>query len=95
MCAAYQIRHSEFLAWDDDDRGKAIAWHLRQAQACSRCGTRPEEWDEDRGGDSHAYIGEVHRCHGCVVKDRTEESPEMKNGRGLHVVLVRNPERGR
>lgn len=92
MCAAYQIPHSEFLGWDSDDRDKAIAWHLRQAVTCPRCGTRPEEWDPDRGGQRHAYVGEIHRCAGCVVKERTEAAPEMDGGRGLHVVLVRNPE---
>lgn len=92
VCAAYQIPHSAFLAWDSDDRDKAITWHLRQAETCPRCGTRPDEWEPERGGRRHAYVGEIRQCTGCVVKERTEDAPEMDGGRGLHVVLVRNPE---
>lgn len=94
MCAAFQVPHSEFLGWDTDDRAKALAWHIRQAQTCSRCGTRPDEWDPNRGGRRHAYVGEIHECAGCVVKERTEEAPQMQEGRGRHVVLIRNPELG-
>lgn len=95
MCAEYRVPHSVFLGWDESDRDKAIWWSLRRRQACPSCGTRPEEWNPDRGGHRQAYLGHVEVCPGCVVMERTGEALEMKQGRGNHVVLVRNPEAGR
>lgn len=92
MCAEYRVPHSVFLDWDQSDRDKAIWWHLRRQQACPGCGTRSDEWNPDRGGDRHAYLGRIEQCPGCVVRERTAAAPEMKQGRGNHVVLHRNPE---
>lgn len=92
VCWHHRIRHSEFLSWDPDDRNKAILWYLREADTCPVCSTRPEEWDPERGGHRQAYFGQIIDCEGCVVIQRTAAAPEMKHGRGHHVVLVRNPE---
>lgn len=82
--------HSVFLGWAQDDRDKAIWYHVRQRSRCPSCGTRPEEWDPARGGDRRAYTAAVHRCPGCVELERTQESPQVqKGGRGLSVVLRR------
>lgn len=93
-CCPRGIPHSEFLGWSTSDRDKAIWWLLRERETCPSCGTRPEEWLESKGGHRHAYIGQVHECEGCIVRARTEEAPEMKQGRpeARRVVLVRNPE---
>lgn len=93
VCATYGIPHSRFLGWDQPDRDKAIWWHVRQQETCPQCGTRPDEWDPEHGGARNAYSPEVRRCRGCEVRQRGEDMPEMKdNGRGLSVVLRRNPE---
>jgi hypothetical protein len=92
VCSAYRIPHSSFLGWSQLDRDRAIWWYIRQRETCSSCGTRPDEWNPEKGGDRHAYVGQVDQCPGCVVVERTQEAPEMKQGRGNHVVLRRNPD---
>lgn len=85
VCAAYRIPHSTFLEWDADDRDKAITWHLRQAQACPDCHTRPEEWADDH----NAYKAVKHHCRGCEVRQQVQDSVTEEDGRGVHVVLKR------
>lgn len=93
VCAAYRIRHSEFLTWSQSDRDKAIWWQIRQAETCRNCGTRPEEWDPDRGGDYYAYEPVVDVCRGCEVKAPKQDSVDKDVGktfrRGSFVVLRR------
>lgn len=90
VCAAYGIPHSEFLGWRDTDRSKAIWQWVRQQEACPSCGTRPDEWDPEKGGHRLAYVARKRRCSGCAAKQQVEESVEPeKEGRGVHVVLER------
>lgn len=93
-CAPRGIPHSEFLSWSSSDRDKAVWWMLRQRETCPRCGTRPDEWTPAKGGHRRAYIAQIRTCEGCVTKLRTEEAPEMKQGRpgANYVTLVVNPE---
>lgn len=95
MCAVYRIPHSEFLSWGRNDRDKAIAWHLRQAETHGPCGTRAEEWDEDHGGHRDAYIATPVRCRGCEVRERGEASLPKDAGRGVSIALKPNPKVGR
>ena len=88
----YRISHSRFLAWDTDDRDKAIALYLRKAAACPSCGTRAEEWDETQGGHRNAYTATPIRCRGCEVKEQGEASIPKDSGRGVSVVLKPNQE---
>lgn len=90
MCAAYQIRHSQFLAWSDSDRDKAISYHTWERSKCKDCRTRPEEWDPDKGGRRRAYRAVILDCEGCIVIEQASEAPQMKQGRGKKVALVRN-----
>lgn len=96
MCAEYRISHTEFLRWDPDDRAKALAAYARQRRTCSHCGTRPEEWDPERGGDRDAYLPTVKvPCRGCQVLDQAHNDEGMaarvKQARGAQIVLVPNP----
>ncbi|HEY9375045.1 hypothetical protein [Streptomyces sp.] len=92
VCAEYRIPHSAFLAWDQDDRDKAI-WHwIWKRQECGTCGTREEEWDESRGGHRWAYVAEKRRCRGCEVREAAEETRTAEDGRGVHIVMIRNEE---
>jgi hypothetical protein len=90
VCASYRVRHSEFLAWSDSDRDKALWQHIRAVTTCKQCGTRPEEWDPERGGHRRAYRGVITDCEGCIVIEQTTEAPQMKQGRGKKVGLVRS-----
>lgn len=85
ICDDYGIPHSEFLSWDEDDQDKAIAFRIHEMQHCSRCGTSPEEWEEDR----YAYSPEVRRCRGCEMIQSQEEAiqEEAGNKAGLYVTL--------
>ena len=92
VCAAYGIPHSEFLSWSEEDRDKAI-WHwVWKRQECGTCGTRPDEWDESRGGHRHAYAAEPRRCRGCEVREAAQEAVTAEDGRGVYITLIRNEE---
>lgn len=87
MCRAYQLPHSEFLAWSKDDRDKAIWQCVREQARCRGCGTRPDEWSD---GDRHAYVPMVDRCRGCEVKQAEEDRIKDKPlGFGAFVRLRR------
>jgi len=98
VCAAHHCSHSHFLGgppeWTQLDRDKAIWWQIRTATTCSQCGTRPEEWDEKRGGDLNAYAGTVAHCRGCEVRAQMQEqfdkSPKGSFRRGSYVTMIRN-----
>lgn len=94
-CGPRGIPHSVFLGWDADDRDKAIWWMIYQRQTCPSCGTRRAEFDEDAGGDLHAYIAEPYHCRGCEIKAQGDEwfdrhHKEMRRGTAMR--LVPNPE---
>jgi hypothetical protein len=92
VCELYGIPHSAFLKWDKDDRDKAILYRLRKRSECPRCSTRPEEWDEARGGDLNAYVPDLIRCRGCEQRQAFEASLTDDLGRGLQTIL--RPNRG-
>lgn len=92
VCAAYGIPHSTFAGWDRDDRDKALWWHIHRVETCQSCGTRPEEWDPDRGGDPDAYVATATHCRGCEVRARAEESfnrDKKQYRRGTTITLQR------
>jgi hypothetical protein len=91
VSAEYRMFHSDFLSHSADDRDKAIWWFVRQRETCRNCGTRPDEWDETKGGRRNAYHGVIRQCPGCVVVERTEEAPQMQSGRGMHVAMMKVP----
>lgn len=91
VCAVYRMPHSAFLGWDPVDRDKAIWWQIRQSETCRSCGTRPEEWDPNRGGDYNAYEPDVATCRGCELKapmqDQIDKGVGTRYRRGSYVVL--------
>jgi len=94
LCSQYRIPHSLFRGhgdgtWTDLDRRKALAHAEYQRLVCASCGTRPEEWDEDAGGDEFAYTAVTHRCLGCqTLQDRQKEVPDGAEGHGVKVALI-------
>ena len=81
-CADQGIPHSQFLAWDADDRVKVMAWLMEDAERCSQCGTSAWEWSDD----PRAYIPAVHTCKGCSLREQSREM--AKDVPGAWVVLV-------
>lgn len=92
VCHHYRIPHSRFLRWSQDDRDKAIWAYVRDRSTCRHCGTRPEEWDEDRGGDRRAYYAVERRCLGCEQIQAKSDSLPADQGRGMYVGLKATPE---
>lgn len=86
-CGPHGIPHSVFLGrpvrpgdsqWLDTDRELALAWARNKAATCSSCGTRHDEWAEDRD----AYVAAVHYCRGDDVLAMGREAlPKDKDGR--------------
>lgn len=77
------IPHSEFLAWDEDDQDKALAFRRAEREICSGCGTRRVEWEEDR----FAYVGATHRCPGCeIIEQERRNLGEDQDGMKVYVV---------
>ena len=90
VCRHYRVFHSEFLARSQSDRDKAIWDYQRWRSACPDCGTRPDEWDPDKGGHRRAYRAVITDCEGCIVIERAQAVSEMQQGRGKKVALLRN-----
>lgn len=86
-CGPKGLAHSKFLSWDPDDQDKALAWMIAQNEVCPRCGTRNEDWVDERGHYRMPPVMEAIpiRCYGCAETDRVEESIP-KEQRGIYVV---------
>ena len=97
VCHEWRCSHAEFLQWSKDSRDKAIWWLARKRAACGNCGTRPEEFDEARGGHQ-AYAWDVDHCRGCELRAQGEEHLANANKstspypRGTFIILRRNEE---
>lgn len=89
------IPHSEFLSWSEEDQDKALAFMREKATICRDCGTRLDDWDPDKGGHRHAFVGDVQRCPGCELLEQEQENVrrDMTSMRGIKVRLKPNPER--
>jgi hypothetical protein len=94
VCAKYLKMHSEFLAYSQADRDKAIWQFIWERKTCPHCGTRSEEWLDDTGKRKQAYIAHLIECEGCVVKERGEKEfeVELREFRGTRVGLTLNEE---
>lgn len=88
VCMKLGIRHSEFMSWDRDDRDKALWFHIHELETCPDCGTRPDEWDPDKGGSDTAYRAELHKCWGCNERALAEKKVTEAMGAGVRPVLV-------
>ncbi|MFJ5879897.1 hypothetical protein [Kitasatospora cineracea] len=90
----YGIPHSQLMGagdgrWTALDRAKALAYTAFARQVCDGCGTRPQEWDEQAGGDRFAYIAATHRGPGCeLIAAEQEQVPDGADGRGVRIGLT-------
>jgi hypothetical protein len=66
--------------WTQVDREYALAWTALKAATCATCGTRHDEWQDDRD----AYEGATHYCRGDDVLAMQQESlPKGEDGRTM------------
>jgi len=89
-CGPLGLPRSTFLAWDPDDQDAALTWSMRRMSTHAACGTRPEEWEPERGGSETAYAADVRGCRGCEVVAAAQDAIPKDAPAGAHVVLVRN-----
>lgn len=95
-CAPRGIPHSVFLSWEPSDQDKALAWARLNRATCKGCGTRPDEWDESRGGDRDAYHVDEYTCPGCFELGQHAEQAGNSNRKpppGTRAVLTPNTRR--
>ena len=83
FCDQAGIPHSEFLAWDQRDQAKQLAFMLEKAERCARCGTADWEWNED----NRAYEPVERLCWGCYHKEGMRQDSE-NTAPGVTVTLV-------
>lgn len=89
FCNKIGISHTKFLDdWSDEDRSKAIATMIHEAQICDMCGTAPWEWDPEQGGSRFAYDPKVEICPGCERKDWMRDNTDGKTA-GARITLVK------
>lgn len=81
-CADHGLRHSELLAWDPEDRSKLMAFLMEDSARCGSCGTAAWEWNED----PFAYEAMPTQCHGCMIKEMSQE--EAADQPGTRIALV-------
>ena len=80
-CVPLGLPHSEFLSWSDEDQDKALAFLRVRAETCA-CGTRREEWDNDR----FAFVAESYTCPGCEVLEMEHDNID-KDRKGVKTYL--------
>jgi hypothetical protein len=71
------------------DRQKVLAFRLEQALRCPQCGTRREEWVDDK----HAYVADVWRCIGCETVEYERKAwyeDDSASAAGLKFDLIRH-----
>lgn len=86
FCNEHGLPHSTFLAWDEDDRAKALAFVLEKGSRCIMCGTAEWEWDPSNGGSKHAYEA-VHKfCQGCYTKSVVARDADQSDGTTIELL---------
>jgi hypothetical protein len=101
-CGPRGIPHSMFLGretgpqWTDDDREKALWWLIHDREKCPNCGTRPDEFDPEEGGDPHAYEWHSSHCRGCEIRAqgddwlaRGQKQGELRRGTSIRIRPIR------
>lgn len=91
FCNEHGLPHSEFLAWDQTDRVKALAFLVEKGQRCAMCGTAEWEWDPDQGGNKRAYEAVEKHCPGCYQKSVVARDSDDRPGMTVELA----PTRGR
>ena len=96
VCRQYGISHSHYMGgkarWTELDRKKAQAYEIVLKEMCPKCGTLPEDWqdqDTNRLHDRPVWAAVPRRCYGCQDLELIREKmPTGKKGAGGYVALV-------
>lgn len=83
-CGPLGLPHSQFLSWSEDDQDKALAWTREKRLTCTGCGTRRDEWEQDR----FAYVADAYRCPGCELLQQERRNIPEGEGDGVQIYLI-------
>ena len=61
--------------WTENDRLKVLAYMQWKGSICPNCGTRNEDWVDERGRllDEPKYEAATYKCYGCEQLDMLRE----------------------
>lgn len=78
LCKEWQIPHSQFLSWDEEDQAKALGYFYHEAQRCAACGIHPDDWPDPA---EPLFEAVAETCPGCAELDRYKrwQEEQMEN----------------
>lgn len=90
-CAPLGIPHSHLMSWDRADVDKAISYTSWKGKFCSKCGTDPQEWLDEKGEaiEPPPYIAVTHTCLGCATLDEQRAELPKESSSHLNTFLKR------
>jgi hypothetical protein len=71
-CGPIGLPHSNFLAWDEKDRVKALSWVIYERERCARCNEHPDNWQDPetkRPLDPPPKTYDVVTCYACNERE--------------------------
>jgi hypothetical protein len=75
-CFDHGIPYSEFMSWSSEDIERVLAFQLYKSEICPQCGTKDEDWVDDKGRalDEPVYEAATVRCFGCQQIETLRDS---------------------
>ena len=89
-CGPRGIPYTTFLGWDPLSQDAAIAWAIRENDACGGCGLhRSELLDADGVELRHQpYEAVALYCPGCAAREKMDKSLGDERRPGVHVAFI-------
>jgi hypothetical protein len=77
--------------WTEEDYSKVMAYTEYDAEICSRCGTREEDWVDENGIPltPPRLFADTHKCYGCEQLEHMSESIPHESAKGVRPILKR------
>lgn len=79
--------------WTPLDRDKSLAYELLLREQCPKCGTLPEDWQDQSTNNVHehpVWAAVLRRCYGCQEVERVQETmpKDRRRAAGGFVALI-------
>jgi hypothetical protein len=86
-CGPRGIPLSAFLTWPDPDQDAALYWQKRERERCGSCGTHPDDWRRQFGGDPHwEWKAKQHYCRGCEIHAMYADAADPQAGVSIRLI---------
>lgn len=99
VCREYKISYSHFKGgpqtWTNEDQAKAIAHEVYLKSSCPRCGTHPEDHQDEDGKplEEPMWYAVIRDCKGCGDFHAVDkEIPQDLRARGLFTTWIPSDE---